>query len=264
MPPAPGACAKLFGTGAISEWVHYDAEGKLVYKPLNASGDRIMDFSHAGYMGGGVAIPTAPVAVTIGPSGGDDTQAIQAAIDMVSRMPLVNGLRGAVLLRSGAYRSAFTINITVSGVVLRGSGSGDGGTVIDLTATSHVAFRIRGTGGYATTGAKLEITDDHVPAGASSFSVSDASSFKVGDPVLIARSVTAAWISFMGMDRLVRDGSLQTWIAPGSQHTWERKITAIAGNRVTIDVPLSDSFAGRHVKPPGGSMQKYSFDGRIT
>ena len=64
-----------------------------------------MDFSHAGYMGGGVAIPTVPVAVTIGPSGGDDTQAIQAAIDMVSRMPLVNGFRGAVLLRPGAYRS---------------------------------------------------------------------------------------------------------------------------------------------------------------
>ena len=263
-PPPPGACAKLFGTGAISEWVHYDAEGKLVYKPLNASGDRIMDFSHAGYMGGGVPIPTVPVAVTIGPSGADDTAAIQAAIDMVARMPLVNGFRGAVLLRPGAYRSASTINITASGVVLRGSGSGDGGTVIDLTATSHVAFRIRGTGTYAATGTKVEITDDHVSAGATSFSVSDASSFKVGDPVLVARPVTAAWVSFMGMDRLVRGGSQQTWIAPGSQFVWERRITALAGNRVTIDVPLSDSFAGRHVKPPGASMQKYTFDGRIS
>jgi hypothetical protein len=56
-PPAPGECAKLFGGGAVSEWVYYDAKGKLAYKPLNAQGDRIMDFSHAGYKGGGVAIP---------------------------------------------------------------------------------------------------------------------------------------------------------------------------------------------------------------
>jgi hypothetical protein len=36
-----------------SQWVYPDAKGKLVYKTLE-SGDKIMDFSYAGYMGGGV------------------------------------------------------------------------------------------------------------------------------------------------------------------------------------------------------------------
>jgi hypothetical protein len=41
---------------ATSEWVHPGPNGKLVYKTTPA-GDKIMDFSTAGYMGGGVALP---------------------------------------------------------------------------------------------------------------------------------------------------------------------------------------------------------------
>src|SRR6185369_8658784 len=88
MPPPAGACAKLFGAGALTEWARYDESGKLVYKPLDARGDRIMDFSSAGYRGGGVAIPEVPTVMTIGPSGGDDSAAIQAALDAVAQRPL--------------------------------------------------------------------------------------------------------------------------------------------------------------------------------
>src|SRR4051812_14654233 len=59
-------------TNAQSEWVHLNYRGELAYKTL-PTGDRIMDFSSAGYMGGGVSLPKAPVRVTVGPSGGDDT-----------------------------------------------------------------------------------------------------------------------------------------------------------------------------------------------
>ena len=110
MPPPAGACAKLFGGGALSEWVHYDAAGKLVYKPLDQRGDRIMDFSSAGYLGGGVALPEVPTVMTIGPSGGDDSAAIQAALDAVAQRPLDSrGLRGALLLKSGKYTATKTI-----------------------------------------------------------------------------------------------------------------------------------------------------------
>jgi hypothetical protein len=68
---------------ASSQWVYPDSNGRLVYKTFKA-GDRIMDFSYAGYMGGGVGIPTVPVKKTVLPSGGDDTAAIQNAIDEVS------------------------------------------------------------------------------------------------------------------------------------------------------------------------------------
>ena len=43
-----------------SQWVYPGTDGKLVYKTTPA-GDRIMDFSHAGYLGGGVALPNVPV-----------------------------------------------------------------------------------------------------------------------------------------------------------------------------------------------------------
>src|SRR5688500_11023438 len=92
--PAPAAAADR----PQSEWVKRGPGRKLVYK-TTATGDRIMDFSHAGYMGGGVAIPKVKVARTVKPSGGeDDVAAIQAAIDQVSALPLRGGFRGAVLL----------------------------------------------------------------------------------------------------------------------------------------------------------------------
>ena len=53
---------------------------RLVYVPYE-SGDRIPDFSFAGYGGGGVALPTVATAVTVFPIEGDDGDNIQAEID---------------------------------------------------------------------------------------------------------------------------------------------------------------------------------------
>src|SRR5438876_4950921 len=108
---------------ATSECVHPGPYCKLVYKTTPA-GDRIMDFSFAGYMGGGVALPDVAVVKTIKPSGGeDDTETIQKAIDEVGAMPMKDGFRGAVVLSAGTFTCAQTITISASGVVLRGSGA---------------------------------------------------------------------------------------------------------------------------------------------
>jgi hypothetical protein len=264
MPPPPGACAKRFGGGAITPWARYDAGGKLTYKTLDARGDRIMDYSTAGYHGGGVALPSVPTVMIIGPSGGDDSAAIQAAIDAVSQRPLTNGTRGALLLKAGKYTTTKTLSITASGVVLRGSGAGLDGTVIDLTDLSHLFLNVQGGGKRTTSGPAARITDAYVPSGANSFTVSDASSFRVGDAVVVGRPVTTAWIHFMGMDTLVRDGAAQTWIAPNSVQSWERTIAAVAGNKITLDIPISDSLDGQYLNPPGASLQKFTFDGRIS
>src|SRR4051812_43277686 len=78
-----------------SQWVYLNDANKLEYKTTER-GDRIMDFSYAGYREGGVAIPTVPVKVSISTTAGDNSNAIQQAIDQVSGMPMVNGVRGAV------------------------------------------------------------------------------------------------------------------------------------------------------------------------
>ena len=124
-------------------WASLDSNGKLVYRTL-PRGDRIADFSYAGYMGGGVVLPRVPVARTVQPSGGDDTAAIQHAIDEVSAKPIHDRWRGAVLLAPGVFQCSGALNITTSGVVLRGSGTGDNGTILKMTGDPHVAIAIAG------------------------------------------------------------------------------------------------------------------------
>src|ERR1700728_328337 len=79
---------------AQSRWAHLGPDGKLVYAH-SPKGDRIPDFSSAGYRGGGIALPSVRVQRTVSPSAHDDTAAIQKAIDEVSVMPLQGGFRGA-------------------------------------------------------------------------------------------------------------------------------------------------------------------------
>src|SRR4051812_40997461 len=99
---AGGLAATPGSQQATSRWMYPGPDGKLIYQPL-PTGERIMDFSHAGYMGGGIALPTVAVRKTVEPSGGDDTAVIQAAIDAVAALPLEQGFRGAVLLAPGVY-----------------------------------------------------------------------------------------------------------------------------------------------------------------
>jgi len=249
---------------ATSQWVHPDPDGKLSYK-LTPTGDRIMDFSHAGYMGGGVAIPTVPVKRTLKPSGGDDTAAIQRAINEVAALKLND--RGALLLAPGVFTCSNTLTIAGSGVVLRGSGSGATGTTIKLAGKPHNGITIRGAGETEVTEfkpAQSAIADAYVPSGAAKFSVADAQGFAIGDTIEVRRPVTAAWIKFMQMDDLKRDGKAQTWLRAGSTTTMERRITAISGNTITLDVPLSDSFDAKHLNPPGTAVVKIKPPSRVS
>jgi len=262
--PGGGECRALFDNGApASSWVFYNASNRLGYRTIDNRGDRINDFSYAGYGGGGVALPNAPVAETLSPSGGDDTAAIRAALGRVSALPLVNGFRGAVKLNAGTWKVTGSLSINASGVVLRGAGSSTSGTVINVSGTPFRFISILGTG-TATTSNTVNITDSYVPSGAMSFNVSSAAGFAVGDSVYVQRTVTNPWIHFMDMDTLTRDGGSQTWITAGTVMNTDRKIAAISGNRITLDVPFTDSIDSTYLNPPGGKLSKYSWPGRIT
>jgi hypothetical protein len=249
-------------SAASSSWVNVGADGKLVYK-TDSLGNRIMDFSSAGYGGGGVAIPEVPTVRTIAPSGGDDTDAIQQEIDLIAAMPLVNGFRGALLLGPGTFNCSKQINIKSSGIVIRGSGSGSEGTVILMNGAPFQLFNLSGSGSHSLSGS-VNMTDSFVPSGTDTFAVSNASGFQVGDTVLVTRIATKEWIHYMGMDTLVRDGKPQTWLAEGSKFNTDRIIKSIDGNNITLDAPLTDSFDSNYLGSIVGTVSKYTFPGRIS
>lgn len=256
--------SSMLSAQATSSWVFFGPDDRLSYQN-DANGNRIMDYSYAGYGGGGVALPVVPAAVTVNPSGDDDTSNIQAAIDQVSALaPDANGFRGAVLLAPGSYNVSATLRIATSGVVLRGSGSGSDGTILNMTGPPFLLLSIKGSGSWQTVDSSAAMTDSYVPSGTTSFAVDDSSAFSVGDTILIKRPVTQAWVHFMDMDTLVRNGQPQTWLAVGSTINTDRVIAAINGNQITLDVPLTDNFDSNLLNPPGGSIVKYKFPGRIS
>jgi len=88
--------------------------------------------------------------------------------------------------------------------------------------------------------------------------------FAVGDTIEIRRPVTAAWVKFMGMDDLTRNGKPQTWIRAGTTLPIERHIAAISGNKITLEVPLSDSIDSKYLNPPGTAVVKVRSPARLT
>jgi pectin methylesterase-like acyl-CoA thioesterase len=247
-------------TSTKSQWVYPDAKGKLVYKTLE-TGDKIMDFSYAGYMGGGVKIPSVDVKITLGPTAGDNSAAIQQAIDDVSKMKLANGFRGAVLLKPGVYNCEKTLVINASGVVLRGSGTTENGTVLNLTGKPHPCVTVKGNVSVKTIGQPTTIADSYVPSGVSLFTVANASGFAAGDTIRITRPITDSWIQFMGMDQLVRSGKKQTWIS--GDITTERIISGVEKNKITVSVPLNDSYDSKYISP-AVTVQKITTTGELT
>ncbi|MBV6656045.1 MAG: hypothetical protein KI786_19905 [Mameliella sp.] len=174
-----------------SDLVWMDGDG-LSYTPFAMEGqtdevNAIPDFSHAGYKGGGVALPQVPVVITLSPSGeGDDTGMIQAAIDEIEAMePDSNGFRGAVLLLAGCYE-VDQLSIEQSGVVIRGEGQGLDGTVLHANLqTKHDFIILRGSGsGFdRISSTRQDITTPYVPLGAYSFDIEDASGYTIGDTI---------------------------------------------------------------------------------
>lgn len=222
--------------------VHATKTGALEYL-ADARGNRVPDFSHAGYAGGGVPLPLLPTRVTVSPVEGDDGARIQAAIDYVSSLELdANGFRGAVELTAGRFEVAGQIRIAASGVVLRGSSAEPGGTVIIATGTDRrTLIEVAGKDRRRNLAEPVAVTDNYVPVGAKTVRVAGAGKFAVGQRVAIERASTPEWIKAIGMDRAPGRQNYE-W-RPGTVNvTWERVITAIEGNALTFDAPLTTAL----------------------
>lgn len=252
-----------YGVESEQAWVSRGADGKLLYRKTER-GDRIMDFSHAGYMGGGVSLPAVPVKRTINPpASGDATELIQRAINEVENLPLVEGFRGVVLLEPGRYVCSNVIRVAKSGVVLRGKK----GTTISLAGRPRTGIVISATeprdGEKEVAELQTRLADGYVPAGADRLRVVDAKGFLGGDRIVIKRPVTEAWIKFMRMDDLVRDGRAQSWLKPGTVMEIERVITAIHGEVMVLDVPLPEALDTNFSKPPGIMVNRITSSSRL-
>jgi hypothetical protein len=251
-------CLCSMAATTTNSWVYYDAGGHLAYKTWGANGDKIMDFSTAGFMGGGVALPTNGVVRTnLTAGGGDRTADIVNAIKYVGALATnADGFCGVVLLGPGTFLVSSQINFNVSGVVLRGSGSGAGGTTLVMTtnATYWGLFNI-GEGKATVLTNTVNLTDSYVPSGATTFNVSSTAGYSVGDEVYVNRPVTQAWLDYMQMSTNYL-GWGKIWLGVGSFLHTDRVIKAINGNQITLDAPLTDSFDSAYLGTPVGNMQK--------
>ena len=252
------------------------AEGPLTYTK-DARGHRLPDFSHVGYHGGASALPTVKVHQTLKPGDGDDTERIQQAIDAVgARRPDKRGHRGAVLLKAGVYRVGGVLNLPRGGVVLRGEGSGPDGTVIVATGYGNKkAKRTLITVGNRNRVKRNErtrqaVTDAYVPIGATTFEVASTQGYRKGDAILVHRPATAEWIRLIGCDRLKprwgkdehgkKVDQTKQWRPEGYHLDFERRITAIRGNRITIDAPIVQPMDAEY---GGGAIYHYEAPDRV-
>ncbi|HKW28082.1 MAG TPA: DUF6298 domain-containing protein [Verrucomicrobiae bacterium] len=249
----------------LSPIISIGPDGHLVYYP-DEHGNRVPDFSTCGYAGGDKDIPDAPARVIVPPVAGDETARIQKAIDYVAGLPMgPDGIRGAVLLLKGRHEVSGGLQITNSGVVLRGQGMGENGTLLVATGMDRrTLIRVAGQNDLSRIpNSNWEIADDHVPVGATSFHVRDATGLKVGDTVFVIRPSTRPWIGALGMTEFgggIGDWRL-VWHAGSYDLTWDRVLQKVDGNRVTVDAPITTAIESKF---GGGRVETYSWPGRIS
>lgn len=236
------------------------------YTEVTIKQENLPDFSFAGYRQSKTALPTVPEKVVVSPGEGDDTALIQAAIDSVSGLPETDGFRGAILLKAGTYEIGHTLRIRASGVVLRGEGQGEDGTILVATSrgehiTSNRAaakqrlalIRLEGSGnGYEQSG-HTAITAPAV-VGATSVQISSAGGFKAGDTIVVVKTTNDEWINTLDMAQY-------GWTAAEYQIPQLRVVEKVTANTLHLDIPLVDridDWAG------GGYVAHAALPGRIS
>jgi len=248
--------------GWQSKFVTLNGDGSLTYHP-DTEGGTLPDFSRVGYHEGDAPIPDVAVVKTVmAPADGNGQQLIQDAINEVAKLPPdVNGFRGAILLKKGVYKIADSVRVTTGGIVLRGEGPEKGGTLIIATGKGQRSvLQVLGHGNIREANDRVKITDEFVPVGAKSFHVESVAGYKIGDRIIVFRPSTANWIHDLKMDQIVARADTKQWQAGQFDMRYERTITKIEGNEVSIDNSIVMQMSSNY---GGGTICKYSFPGRI-
>ncbi|MET0392622.1 MAG: DUF6298 domain-containing protein [Chitinophagaceae bacterium] len=240
------------------------ARGKLAYIP-DSLGNRIPDFSWCGYKASEQPIPVVEAKVIVPVIKGDATLRIQSALDYVASLPAdANGFRGAVVLQKGTYEVYGQLQITSSGVVLRGSGMDENGTILIGAGTDRQALvQIRGAkADWSKDLQGMKISDAYVPVNATSFHVDSSIAFKQhADKIIIRRPSTAGWIKLLDADHFGGGITSLGW-KPGDRDLYfDRTIKKIEGNTITIDAPLTTALDTQY---GGATIFFYTWAGRVS
>ena len=229
-----------------SKIIHHDPRGRLVYLS-DHSGNRIPDFSQAGYLRGDSAIPRIPVVAKIKPVPGNNSIRIQKVLDSLAALPAdAKGFRGMVLLFPGRYDIYEPIKISASGIVLQGAGDGQDETRNTVLIGKGKDFGSAGTvvlvAGNAASGWKDEIdgtrtriSSEFIPVGSRTFRIDHPKAYRPGDEIVIFHPCTQKWIDFVDGGGTDTDPS---WMPGEVDVFYKRQIIAIKGNQVTIDIPV--------------------------
>lgn len=210
-----------------------EAKGKKeVYVP--------MDYSTCGYHASEQNIPDVKNAVYVS-CNGDSQAKLQLAIDYVSSLkPDKDGRCGAVLLGEGTFFIDKPLRINTPGVVIRGSGRDK--TVIvkrgfDRGALLYIEGETRMTGGDT-----IAIADNKVKAGATVITLKTGGKLKTGDRIRIVRPSTKEWIASLKCDDYGGGLDYTGWKETDIDITWDRTITSVEGNKITIDAPITTTL----------------------
>ena len=237
-------------------------DAKLSYK-VEANGDRVPDFSFCGYMASESAIPNVQVKVIVPAINGDATKQIQTAIDYVSSLPMdQHGFRGTILLEKGTFELAGSLTIRTSGVVLRGSGCGEDGTILLGSGVDReTLIRITGINNRKTE-TPIQLEDKYFPVNSTVLTFKNGHSFQIGDQILVNRPSTKEWLEHIGADQIgiYVDYTLTKWEPGDFDQNWYRKVVAVTPESITIDVPLTNSLDPKY---GGGNVSRYIWNGQI-
>lgn len=106
----------------------------------------------------------------------------------------------------------------------------------------------------------LQVLSAYVPVNARTLQVSASASLKKGDRIMVTRPSSKEWIASLGCDIFGGGISALGWKAGDTDLTWDRTISEVDGNQITIDAPLTvalDAQYGASVVTP------YQWNGRI-
>lgn len=237
------------------------SKGKLVYTP-DSLGNRIPDFSYCGYMAGEEAIPVMNEFLIVPLTNGDATARIQAAIDKLSKQPLKNGIRGAVLLEKGTYIIEGSLRLHTSGVVIAGIGFGENGTILLGAGKDRATLiTIEGKTNNQSIGVPVSITDQYIPVNATTVSLQQSNNLKVGDTIIITRYDKKEWIDALGTAHFGGGITALGWKPRQRTINWRRIVTSVKGNTISFDAPVTTALDNKYDE---SYVSKYSGAGLVS